>query len=58
MMQWKFEDFLQNSSKFKLVKFKMDDFFTQLKFKLVKFKSKNSIKLYSKILNLIDFEVK
>jgi hypothetical protein len=43
MMQWKFEYFLQNSSKFKLVKFKMDENFTQLKIKLVKFKSTNTI---------------
>jgi hypothetical protein len=43
MTQWKFEIFLQNSSKFKLVEFKMDEFFTQSKFKLMKFKSRNTI---------------
>jgi hypothetical protein len=41
--EWKFEDFLQNSSKFKLVKFKIDENFTQSIFKLVKFKSRNTI---------------
>jgi hypothetical protein len=42
-MQWKFEDFLQNSSKFKLVKFKMDEKFKQSIFKPVKLKSGNTI---------------
>jgi hypothetical protein len=43
MMQWKIEDFLQNLSKFKLIKFKMDKKFTQPIFKLVKFKYENTI---------------
>jgi hypothetical protein len=30
-MQWKFEEFLQNSSKFKLVEFKMDEIFYTIK---------------------------
>jgi hypothetical protein len=43
MMQWKFEDFMQNSSKRKLVELKMDEKFTQLIFKLMKFKSQTTI---------------
>jgi hypothetical protein len=31
MTQWKFEIFLQNSSKFKLMEFKMDEFFYTIK---------------------------
>jgi hypothetical protein len=31
MMEWKFDDFLQKSSKFKLVEFKMDEFFYTIK---------------------------
>jgi hypothetical protein len=46
-MQWKFGDFLPNSSKFKLTEFKMDEKrereITQLKFKLVEFKYGNTI---------------
>jgi hypothetical protein len=52
MVQWKFENFLQNSSKFKHVVFKMDENFTQLIFELMTFKSRNTIKLYTKTLNL------
>jgi hypothetical protein len=43
MMQWKFEYFLQNSSKFKLVELKTTKIFTQLIFKLMNFKSGNAI---------------
>jgi hypothetical protein len=42
MIHWKFEDFFKNSSKFKLIKFKMDENFTQSIFKLVKLKSGNT----------------
>jgi hypothetical protein len=42
MVQWKFKHFLQILSKFKLVKFKIDENFTQSIFKLVKFKYGNT----------------